>query len=164
MTSLNRKVLNRYWGAANAVALIVGSVMLVAQGPPVKSIEFKTGKVDAKLDGKPCAADLDPGSASLDFYKSKGKDVQTFGASYSSNGQCSVRFALMNVHGPGKYGKESIQNFALSWNVSKAWNFNKAQDDCTFTLSRLEASGVDGSVSCSGNGPSIADFKFNAAP
>jgi len=52
MTSLNRKVLNRYWGAANTAALIVGSVMLVAQGPPVKSIEFKTGKVDAELDGK----------------------------------------------------------------------------------------------------------------
>jgi len=113
---------------------------------------------------KPCAADLDPGSASLDFYKSKGKDVQTSGASYSSKGQCSVRFALMNVLGPGKYGKESIQNFALSWNVSKAWNFNKAQDDCTFTFSRLDTSGVDGGVSCSGKGPSIGDFKFNAAP
>ena len=150
---------SRNRGVIGVVVLIGVSLALAAQGPPTKSIAFTTGKFGSKLGASACTADLDNPGSSLDFYQSK---MQAFGASYTGK-QCNARFSLLNLHGPGKYGKANIFNLSVQWDVTKAWNFNKAQDDCTFTFTRLDEGGADGGITCTGKAP-FTEAKFSAAP
>ena len=87
-----------------------------------------------------------------------------FGAVYTAGRNCQVRLSLTDVKGPGKYGKANIFNFSMNWGGSvEVWNFNKSEDDCTFTFTELGEGGVKGSVACTGTGP-FAKATLSAAP
>jgi len=154
----------RSWhaGALRASVLIALSLPLFAQGPPTKTVEFTTGKFEAKLGDSTCTATLGHPGSNLEFYQG---NLQVVGVHYSGkNPNCQIRLSLTNVKGPGKYGKGSIFNFSLNWGpTQKAWNFNARQDDCTFTFTKLDESGAIGSVACTGNGP-VASATLSATP
>lgn len=145
---------------ASAMALTAMSVALLAQGPPTKTVEFKTGKFEAKLGNSSCSADLGSPGSNLQFYQGKN---QVFGAHYSEK-NCQIRLSLLNVKGPGKYGKANIFNFSMNWGpTQQAWNFNRRQDDCTFTFTKLDEGGAKASVACTGTGP-VSSATLTAAP
>jgi len=150
------------WPVAVAIAMVlIGiSTTLLAQGPPGKTAEFKTGRFQATLGGVACSAVLGTPGSNLQFYPNNN---QMFGAHYTEK-NCQIRFALMSVKGPGKYGKTSILNLSLNWGpTQKAWNFNRQKDDCTFTFTKLDEGGAQGSVACTGTGP-LTTAAFNAVP
>ena len=142
-------------------AAIACCLALVAQSPPYKTIKYTSGQFDSTMRGSACSAPLAPGG-SIDFSKLFDKDVETAGASFSAAGKCSMRFAVTEVNGPGTYGKDKILNLSMSWG-GKVWNFNRRQDDCRFTFTRLDASAMEGTVRCSTSTP-VDDVKFAAAP
>lgn len=145
---------------AVAMAGIGISGTLLAQGPPGKTAEFKNGKFEATLGGVACSAALGSPGSNLQFFPNNN---QMFGAHYSEP-NCQIRFALMSVKGPGKYGKTNIFNLSMNWGpTQKAWNFNRQKDDCTFTFTRLDEGGAEGSVACAGTGP-LSAATFTAAP
>ncbi len=163
MKTKSRELGTWHASAVCAVVLIVLigiSLTLLAQGPPTKTVEFKTGKFEAKIGDQACSADLGSPGSDLEYYQG---NVQVFGAHYSEK-NCQVRLSVTNVKGPGTYGKANVFNFSLNWGpTQKAWNFNRRQDDCTFTFSKLDDGGAQGKVACTGSGPLTA-ATFSAAP
>jgi len=73
----------------------------------------------------------------------------------------NARFAL-NVAGPGKYDKTAIMNFVVQTGI-RPWNFSRSTDDCVINLTRVDKSGVEGSVTCTNAVPFTA-MKFSAKP
>lgn len=160
MKTKYRKLRTWHAGVAVAMAWIGILPQLLAQGPPGKTAEFKRGKFEATLGGVACSAALGSPGSNLQFYPNNN---QMFAAHYSEP-NCQIRFALMSVKGPGKYGKTNLFNFSMNWGpTQKAWNFNRQKDDCTFTLTRLDEGGAEGSVACTGTGP-LTTATFNAVP
>jgi len=155
------RTLAAWKGAASAAALFGVSVTVLAQGQQPKTVEFKTGKFQVNVGSITCSATLDSAAGSqLVFYQGKAR----YGAVYTDGRNCQVRFSLTDVKGPGKYGKENIFNLSLTWGRSMdAWNFNRSQDDCTFTFTELDDGGAKGSVACTGTGP-VAKATLSAAP
>jgi len=160
MKTKYRKPRTGHAGVAVAIALIGLSGKPLAQGPPGKTTEFKSGKFEATLGEVACSAALGSPGSNLQIYPNNN---QMFGAHYSEK-NCSIRLALMGVKGPGKYGKTNIFNFSMNWGpTQKAWNFNRQKDDCTFTFTKLDESGAEGSVACTGTGP-LTTATFSAVP
>jgi len=146
--------------AVSAAALFGVSIPLLARAQQPKEVDFKTGKFEVNLGNITCSAPLDGESSTFVSYQGKVR----FGAVYTAGKTCQVRLSLTDVKGPGKYGKDNIFNFSITWGRSmNTWNFNKSQDDCTFTFTELSEGGVKGSVACTGSGP-VTKATLSAAP
>ena len=148
-------------------SLLFASAAL-AQGGPYKSVSYKTGELEFKLDGVAYSAKLGQVGTNLDFFKVFGKDEQAVGASFTSpagaENRAVARFHIQNVHGPGTYQKADIQNFVLSWGPVNVWNYNWRRDACVFTFSRLDEGGMEGNAACSGGeAPAFKDLKFRSS-
>ncbi|MGB7761998.1 MAG: hypothetical protein WBL61_19360 [Bryobacteraceae bacterium] len=76
-------------------------------------------------------------------------------------GHPNVRLAL-NVAGPGRYDKTGVMNIVVQTGFN-SWNFSRDKDDCVFHLTRVDKSGVEGSVTCTSAVP-FTGMKFYARP
>jgi len=143
--------------AAICIALIAVPATLLAQAD--KTVPFKTGKFEAKTnDGDTCSATIGIGSSLQTL-----KTTQLFGASYKSK-DCQIRLAIVDVKGPGKYGKGNIYNFSTNWGATQQpWNYNGRNDDCTFTFTKLDETGAAATITCSGTAP-FKSATLTAAP
>ena len=73
----------------------------------------------------------------------------------------------LNVGGPGKYGKTAINNFVVQLDTypesMRPWSFTAGKDDCAVELTRVDKSGVEGTISCTTAVP-FSGMKFKATP
>ena len=151
-----------------AVAIWTGTV----SAQPATRVAFKRGQIQFKMGGASYTLSLIQleGASSFDTYTLRGKQVQTLGLVYEGPKGSAQRVNMAfggrgGLSGPGKYGKAIIDNLAVQVGFQDAWNYS-ADDNCTFVFSRLGASGVEGTATCTtaGGKAPFTDMKFTASP
>jgi hypothetical protein len=162
----------RAFFAVLSVAIWIGPV----SAQPAKSVELKKGQIQFKMGGNSYTLSLSQkGASSLDSYVLQGKKVQTLGLVFEGPKGSSQRANVAlggkggsGLSGPGKYGKAIIFQLAIQTSGfadGEIYNYSP-DDDCTFVFTRLDASGAEGTATCTtaeGKAP-FTDMKFTASP
>lgn len=157
------------WPTAAPILLLGLAASVAARAQ--QTTEFTRGEIRFKVDTESYAIPLSQlaGSSSL---MAAGPGRWVLGLNFRAPrrpGQFMpyVRFALSRVTGPRSYGGERIGNLVVETEEGNPWNFSPERHRCTITLTRVQAAGVEGTITCTGTGEnpvSFGEMTFRASP
>ena len=149
------------WISAATLAVVCALALVHAQ-----RTEFRKGQVEIRRDDHTYTAPLFQieGGSTL---QPMGKDRWLLGLVYrtarDAEPHVAARMALTGLTGPGNYVNKDIGNLVVEVDTD-VWNFDSSQHTCTVTMTRLQGSGVEGSVACAGEGVPFSQLRFTATP
>jgi len=159
-------------------AIILGIVLglvapISAQAVPYVQ-QFTKGQIEFKQGGKMFKVPLQRGrleAMPLNFGK-KAAEIRNMTLVFAGAEMERISFRLVNVSGPKQYGKKNIGGFSVQTGTGGHSMLRTDKGDCTFALSRLDKSKIEGTGSCRGpfddgrgaQGPLVTDVKFSVMP
>jgi hypothetical protein len=152
-------------GLAVLMVLVMAVWVGTVSAQPGKKVAFKKGQIQFKMRGRsfvvPLSTEADAGTFDTSVPVGGIKPASSLALVYESDLDQQVTFVLFNLSGPGKYGQANIYMLHARGGPG-VWEGK----NCTFVFTRLDASGVDGTVACAAGGGDapFTDMKFTASP
>jgi len=152
---------------AIVIVVAMASWTETAGAQPAKKVTFKKGQIQFQMGGKsfsfPLGPGPDAGALQTEVPIGATKPESTLFLIYGDAGAGGdgATMQLSGLSGPARYGKGNIYHFDLRAGPN-VWEGK----DCTFAFTRLDASGVAGTATCTAAGGKapFTDMTFSAAP
>jgi hypothetical protein len=136
--------------------------------------QFTKGQIEFKQGGKIFKVPLQRGrleAMPLNFGKGPA-EIRNMTLVFTGDAMERVSVHLVNISGPKQYGKKNIGGFSVQTETGGSSTLRTDKGDCTFALSRVDKSKIEGTGSCRGpfqdgrgsQGPLVTDVKFSAMP
>jgi hypothetical protein len=158
-------------------AIILGIVLglvapITVQAAPAE--QFTKGQIEFKQNGKMFRVPLQKGrleAMPLNFGK-KPTEIRNMSLVFAGDEMERISVRLVNISGPKQYGRKNIGGFSVQTGPGGHSMLRTDKGDCTFALSRIDKSKIEGTGSCEGpfvdgrgnRGALVTDVKFSAMP